>query len=440
MRFELELPAPSPRPPTVRIPFDSARVQSPALPLAQFKRILVVKLDHVGDWVLCTPFFENLARSAPRADIDVLVLEPVLELASASPHLTRVAAIADKHDRRITLRAIRRSDGAGLRRNYVGRRYDLAIVPRWDADFDGAAAIACGSGAPVIFGFSENCTRRKRVLNRGSDRLFTHVVEQRRSAHEVVHNLALLEAMGGSIRTRTLSPATTPADREAASAFLAGAFRGQRKPLLAVAPFASEPKRTVPVTRMAELIRPIVARAGCDVVVLGSAQDRLAGERLARLISVRAHSAAGRLTICEAVEVIRRCDAMIAVDSAPAHIAAAVETPVAVLSCHPLGGSPDHANSPKRFGPWGDSARVTVLQPQHARRPCQMCCVAGEPHCILSIDTQALQGMQRFVAQALAGRDSGLPAARLPDLPRGRTSAETATPAATCPTSVSDPI
>ena len=88
-------------------------------------------------------------------------------------------------------------------------------------------------------------------------------------------------------------------------------------------------------------------------------------------------------------------------DSAPAHIAAAVGTPVAVLSCHPVDGSPTHRNSPRRFAPWGDPTSTLVVQPGSARRPCRRWCQASQAHCILAIEQDALMKLMRFICRAL---------------------------------------
>jgi len=291
-------------------------------------------------------------------------------------------------------------------------------VPRWDFDFMGAPRIGCASGAPWMFGFSERCTPRKRIFNQGDDRFYTHVLDDRREIHEVEHNLSLLEAMNGKIRTRHTAIEVPDADHRAASGFLRRAFPPGRYPLLGLAPFASEPKRMIPITRLAEMVRKISEAFGCHIVVIGGPGDRFSAERLAGLLGPKARSAAGRLTLREGVALIRRCDALVGMDSAPAHIAAGVGTPVAVLSCHPVDGSPNHRNSPRRFAPWGDPTRTLVVQPGSARLPCRRWCQASQPHCILAIEQDALvklmgfigrglrQGVRRF--QEVAGREPPL--------------------------------
>jgi hypothetical protein len=129
------------------------------------------------------------------------------------------------------------------------------------------------------------------------------------------------------------------------------------------------------------------------------------------LLRPEAASTAGQLSIRETAALIGRCDALVGVDSGPVHLAAAVGTPVAVLSCHPVAGSPKHANSPMRFAPWAaDGSSVLVLQPASGTPPCSDCCNAAGPHCILGIEEDAHVRLTAFIKQALEGA-SALPRA-----------------------------
>jgi heptosyltransferase III len=347
------------------------------------RNILVVKLDFIGDWVLCTPFLRNLRRGAPDARITALVLERVLDLAEACRDLDRVVALDETRPKALLAR--RRSDAGEFLADYASGVFDLAIVPRRDVDFWGAAGIAAGSGAESVVGFSERCTWRKRILNRGQDRLFTHVFEARDAAHEVEHNLALLRFIGGTVATRQAALDLTPADARAAAHFLREeAFGDGSSPVIALAPFASQPKRSLPLMRVAQLARSLRSRLGARFVLLGEERQAPDASRLAAEIP-GAVSACGRLNLRETAALLRHCVLVLSTDSGPAHIAAAMRTPVLVLSCQPADGASDHPNSPLRFAPWGEPSRTRVLQPDTAQHPCSRACIADRPHCILDI-------------------------------------------------------
>lgn len=366
--------------------------------LSRLRRILIVKLDHIGDWVLATPFLRNLRANASAAMIDVVVNSAVLPLAMRCTHVDRALSVK-RSAGGVSFGGLSAAEVAGFERDYGSRYFDVAIVPRWDVDFDGAAEIAERSGAPVIVGFSETCTERKRRLNRGYDDLYTHVLHDKRLVHEVEHNLALITAMNGRIASRRLSLDLTKADQAAAARILSPMGRG--RPLLAIAPFASEPKRCLPLALIARQVAPLLGHLFGGAVIIGGAPDRLAGEKLAAELGDDAMSIAGRCGLGETAAVIRDCHAMIASDSGAAHIAAAVGTPVAVVSCHPLNGRPEHENSPLRFAPWAEPGRVLVLQPERAVLPCHDHCHAAEPHCVVESATQGVRRLSEFLRRAI---------------------------------------
>jgi ADP-heptose:LPS heptosyltransferase len=330
--------------------------------------------------------------------IDVVVNRPVLPLAARCSHLDRALTVK-RSVGRISFDGLSPAHVAAFESDYGSRCFDLAIVPRWDVDFDGAGEIAERSRAPVIVGFSETCTERKRLLNRGQDDLYTRVLHDRRLVHEVELNLALITAMNGRIKSRQLSLDLTKADQAAAARTLSP--MREKRPLLAIAPFASEPKRCLPVEVTARLIAPLLGGLFGGAVIIGGAPDRLAGEKWASELGDNAVSIAGRCELGETAAVIRNCHAMIASDSGAAHIAAAVGTPVAVASCHPLSGRPEHENSPLRFAPWAEPGRVLVLQPECAVLPCRDHCQAAEPHCVVESAAQGARRLYDFLRRAI---------------------------------------
>lgn len=366
--------------------------RGPLRGLRAYRSILVAKLDFIGDWVLCTPFLEALRRLAPQAAITALVLDRVLPLASACRFVDRVIAVTDGqifHGRTA-------GETAAFRADLRSGAFDLALVPRWDADFNGAAPLAARSGAPVIVGFAEGSAPRRRELNRGHDRFFTHAIDERRLAHEAEQNLRLLALFGEAVPACGTSVHTCAVDERAAEAFMRNVFRG-RRPVVAIAPFASEAKRMVPLPRLAALADRLTARFPVDLAIVAGPAHAADASRLAASLGDRAASAAG-LGLRASAALMRRCAAVIAMDSGPAHIAAAVGTPVVVLSCHPADGAPGHENSPYRFAPRG--RRVHVLQPQTAAPGCADGCSADRPHCILGL---APEPVWRAAARTVGG-------------------------------------
>jgi ADP-heptose:LPS heptosyltransferase len=337
--------------------------------IAACRNILVVKLDFIGDHVLTTPFLANLRLNAPRATITLVVLDRAYAFAVGSRFVDRVVTVSSAEGRRIVFGASNLSVLASFRRDYVGGAFDMALVPRWDIDFNGALQVAVGSRARRIAGFTETSTPRKALLNRGEDRFYTDLVFDRRSVHEVEHKLALIKALGGRIASRSLALDISPSAREEGHAFLDQSFGADRRPVLAVAPFVGDPRRQFPVERLSGLVRRLAEALDLMVVVVGGPADAARGEAFAEEVGPRATSSLGRVGAVPSAALLEKCVAFVGMDSGPAHLAAAAGTPTAVISRHPRDGDPDDALSPVRFAPWGEPGKVLVIQPDRQDDP-----------------------------------------------------------------------
>lgn len=382
-------------------------VDSPAglaVDLAACRKILVVRLDFIGDWVLTTPFLASLRRSAPDAEITAVVLNRVFDLARSCRFVDRVVGVEAAASGPVDCYADGSDRLAAFVADYAEGGFDLALVPRWDTDFNGALRIADGSRAGQVIGFSETNTGQRRALNRGDDRFYSAVLLDQNNVHEVEHKLTFLEAIGGTVRDRGLALDLDEADEVTAARFVADRL-GSAGRFLAVAPFAAGRKQ-YPPERTAELINRLVAAFDLPVMIVGSPVHADDATAFAAMIDGRAVSAVG-LTLAVSAALIGRATVLIGMDSGPAHIAAALGAPVTVIFNHPSGGSPVHVGSPERFRPWGDPERLLIVQPDAPLPPCVDGCEADSPHCITRIAVDDIHGqvarfVERFAREAVA--------------------------------------
>jgi len=370
------------------------------------RHILVVKLDFIGDWVLTTPFLAGLRRAAPDAAITALVLDRVYALAAPCGLVDRVVAVPAAAEGPVRFGAADEATLQGFLHDVEAGAFDLALVPRWDTDFNGATRLGGLSGARTVVGFSEQCTARKRRDNPGFDRFLDVALLDRRQCHEVEHMLGFLEALGGG-RGEPLRLDLTGADRAAAATFRAARFGAPARPLLAVAPFAAGRRQWL-LDRTAGLAGAVAGARGMDVAVIGGPGDGHAAGAVAERIGttgVRAAATAGVLGLRENAALVAGAALFIGMDSGPGHIAAAFGVPAAILGAHPDGASPSHASAPERFGPWAGPDRVLLLRPPAHRAPCADGCEADGPHCILEIAVDDAVGR---VLGFAAGQASGV--------------------------------
>ena len=127
-------------------------------------------------------------------------------------------------------------------------------------------------------------------------------------------------------------------------------------------------------------------------VIICSHGEREEACKLAKLLCCEAIIVSGA-PLRKVCAVLERCDLFIGNDSGSAHLAGAMNCKIIVISRHPSGGDPNHANSPVRFAPYCD--RVRVLQPAAGVDACKTECLSSEPHCIKAVPVEQVVAAAR---------------------------------------------
>ena len=133
----------------------------------------------------------------------------------------------------------------------------------------------------------------------------------------------------------------TAEDGGAAEAFLRTSGFEAGRPFAVLAPMTTWPSRCWPPERFAKLGDLLSARAGCDVVLIGSPREseREAVAAIAARMKTPPAQAAGALTFRQMAALIARSVALVSGDTGPMHVAAAVGTPyVALFGPTPVAG------------------------------------------------------------------------------------------------------
>ncbi len=119
--------------------------------------------------------------------------------------------------------------------------------------------------------------------------------------------------------------------------------------------------KSIPAGVLAEVARQLVDLLGMEVVVLGDRTDREASEEVvARTLRSGVRSVAGEGDLDRLMERIETLDVLVSPDSGPAHLAAALGTPVVVVftSTHP------------RLGFWPEDMQGALFSGDLECRPC----------------------------------------------------------------------
>jgi ADP-heptose:LPS heptosyltransferase len=157
-------------------------------------------------------------------------------------------------------------------------------------------------------------------------------------------------------------------------ALLAELGLDERRPWAVLHPGASAPSRRYPIDRYAAAGRGLVKEHGWQVVVAGGEDEAELAEQLVDQLRAGAFSLAGRLSLAELGALLARAPVVIGNNSGPAHLAAAVGTPVVVL----------YALTNPQHTPWGVPSRVLFHDV-----PCRNCassvCLTGHQLCLLGV-------------------------------------------------------
>jgi heptosyltransferase-2 len=338
----------------------SARLASRTAPTAgkPSQRILVVKLDGIGDYVLVTPFLRELRHSFPAAWI-TLVTNPLVEsLARTSPHINEIVVMP------------RTAPGlGGVVRHWIDwltiawqrllpLRPTLAILPRWDSDIYDAYALLALSGAARRVSYSCNVSAEKHARNRGADLLLTDAVRGTAQLHEVERNLDLLRSLEIQVADSALE--LQPA---ADGAALAETLLGERSAgtLIALCPFSAELVKDWPFENFLTLVAGFTAHRQLTFALFASRDySTLADEPQVRALP-NLVMAAGRFSLDETAALLSRCEIVVSVDTGLAHVAAALHRPLVLISGQTATRDPGDRYSAARFGPW--QADCTIVAP-----------------------------------------------------------------------------
>jgi ADP-heptose:LPS heptosyltransferase len=198
--------------------------------------------------------------------------------------------------------------------------------------------------------------------------------------HEVQRQLALVRHAGAASLGATrlsLSFALRAADLAAVRAHLLRIGIDADRPWLLLHPGASAASRRYPATHWARALGLLVWRTGLPVVLTGSAAEAPLIEDIRAACGVPAHSLAGQLSLGELGAALRLAAVALTNNSGPAHVAAAVGTPVVDL----------YALTNPQHTPWNVRSRVLFQDV-----PCRFCfksaCPAGHHACLAGVEPE----------------------------------------------------
>lgn len=323
-----------------------------AIDLSGLRRVLVTKLRHHGDVLLTSPVFQALKNHAPHLEIDALAYSDTLPMLALHPAINTLFSVDREWKKRSLLCQLRNE--WRLMRDLRSRHYDLIVHltehPRgaWLKRFAG-----------IRYGIARELGARVRPGWNGFTHFYSHQSNNRR--HTVELHLDALRRIGlepTREESRLVLVPGIDAEKSVDSKLARAGLAAQS--FIHIHPTSRWFFKTWPVANFAALIGRLVSQ-GHRIVVTGAPDQK----EMAMVRSILASTSgavidfSGQLSLKELAALSSRARLFVGVDSAPMHIAAAMQTPVVAL-----------------FGPSGEVEWTPWMAPHRlvlSTHPCRPC-------------------------------------------------------------------
>jgi lipopolysaccharide heptosyltransferase II len=291
------------------------------------RRILVIRLDLIGDLVLSMSVVRALKRTYPGVEIDLLAVPASAKVVIHDPDLTEIITYDPNIWRRpkALFQAKNWRDVFRLRRQLSARHYDIAVgvFGAW------AGIIAVLSGAKRRVGFG-----RESYPGFMTDNVPGRHWSPGDHKHEIDYCLELAKSSGASVSPADRMPClyVDPQALQQLEQLLVQEGIAPEKPVIAchISSHNGQSKRW-PIPYWARLIDKLICEQGAQVILTGTPGDLPLIESVLHKMQEQAINLAGKTSLPELVALLQRADLVISGDSGPMHIAAAVGTPLIAI-------------------------------------------------------------------------------------------------------------
>jgi len=357
------------------------------------RNLLAVRLDNLGDLLMTTPALSAIRASLPDARLTLLTSRAG---AAAARHIPEVDAAIAFDAPWVTPRdpsAPEPPPGDAeteMIERLAGEGFDAAIVFTVCTQSALPAALLCRlAGIPLRLGYS-----RENPYALLTDWLPETDVIAAGMRHEVERQLDLVAAVGLRAGDGHLHFAYRIEHVRHLQNCMRAAGHDPQWPYFVVHPGASAPSRRYPPERFGAAADIIAAESGCTPIFTGSAGERALVEEARAAMHTRSVSLAGEIDLGELAALIAGAEVLVANNTGPVHIAAAVATPVVDL----------YALTNPQHTPWRVMARVL-----NHDVPCRYClkssCPEGHHDCLRKVEPETVAA----AALELIGSGPGIP-------------------------------
>ena len=288
-------------------------------PISSGPRIVIVRAGAIGDTLMATPLVRAVRSTFANAHVTFICSNAARDVLAHNPHLDRVIGLSYRHvplalspEKTRIVRFLKKID------------LDWAVVLESHRSF---VDLACRFNPAHVVAYGTLPGKRIEKVMFDPNK------------HSVENNLHAGEALGVQPAGLEMELHYPPAIKASLQARLGRAGISSGDVMIGLhagwggrqQPLEQTRLRSWPPKRFAAIARWLTETLGARVVLTGSLNDRPLTDFIAQNAAVPCVNLAGSLSVLELAALIDRLDAYVAIESGPAHMAAALGTPLVAL-------------------------------------------------------------------------------------------------------------
>ena len=296
------------------------------------QKILICKLKFYGDVLLITPVIESLHARYPNAKIDLLLYKDTKAILAADPHVNQFYLVEKKVGLLKTIK-----NYCSLRSQLKNNHYDVVInlSDQW------SIALLIASLGHQSISFKRGKPRWDKLFTQVTAAEGTHVVEQ---------NLSILKGLGFSNSELKKEMQLNFRDSDYQELLVRSPELPSQR-YVVIQPTSRQAFKCWDDDKFAQVINHLHQKGLCVYLTCGPAQEELLQvQHIASLCETSPNLIfAGKTTFLQLAALLSHATLYIGVDSAPMHMAAALNKPQVSLF---------GATKIQQWRPWSDKAVV----------------------------------------------------------------------------------
>ncbi|OGW94480.1 MAG: lipopolysaccharide heptosyltransferase II [Omnitrophica bacterium RIFCSPLOWO2_01_FULL_45_24] len=298
----------------------------------KYKKILIVRMDKIGDLVLSTPAIKAVRDTYPDSYIAVLVRPYAREIIEGNPYINEVITYDKTNGDKGLLKNIR------FILNLRKKKFDLALVlhPK-----NRTHIFLFLAGIPARIGYD----KKLGVL---LTKKIPHI-KQYGLKHEIDYTLDLLRYIGVEPKEKALYVPVNKASEKKIGGIFAENGISEDDMVITIHPGSSCPSKRWRAEHFAKVADSLAQNYKAKIVIIAGPGDKDFGDKTAELMKSKKTNLSCKTTIADLASILKRTRLFISNDSGPVHIACAVGAPTIAIF-----GRNDRGLSPTRWRPVGE--------------------------------------------------------------------------------------